>query len=1380
MMVTKETQHILYTTSHIQMTNSLQHRFTVKLSHNFYRYLCALGLIITLALPTQAQNFSRVFEGSATVRESGDRFGNAVSISGNFAVIGAQEENHDASDGAGSFLAEAGAAYIFQKDGNNNWSFLQKITAPTRQAKAFFGSSVSISGNYLIVGAKSDNSNKGAAYVFKLDVNNNKWLHKSTLNASDGADADLFGFSVGITEVGYAVVGAYKKGGSTGGAYVYEKNASTGVWEEKQSISPSALITGDEFGFSVSIDKDRIVAGSPQSSGTGAAYVFERDGGGTWKETTNTLKPPVADQQSGDLMGYSVAIEGDWALVGAIGDDHADDAGGGAVFDNAGAVYVFKRDGAGVWQYNHKLVASQRADDDQFGYSVAISGVNVVVGVPQEDEDLYNQNPINNAGLAYIFHLDASSQWVPTKTIQAAETRNSTANFGWAVGIDGDHAIVGAPGASGSPGVDQGGLMYAFVNSPTFNAGLAFDGINNHVVLPNESNFDFSTELTIECWVKLINTLSTGETRAIVSKGDDAWELNLQEVTGNVRAAFVFYGSNGKNEVIATNVDFNDGKWHHVAITFDGRPDFGKKLNFYIDGTLDKNTTYSVNINANDDPVWIGGNVDISGAFLNGAIGDLRIWKTTRSATDIANFKNCQLAGIPPCLTAYYKFNEGLPNGDNSSITQAKDETGTNNGTLTNFSLSGIISNYIDADPANEGLVTCSAILPAKIEVTGNGNTISNGGSINPSNNTDVGPVPLGHNLNLVYTIKNSGTGTLDLTSVTPDNNDDFKLNALSVTSLAPGETTTFQVSFNTPPTSTGEKLSFITILTNDCNNSKFVFPLRVIVADFPEIDIQNSGSTSIANGGTLDLGAQAVNKTTTETVSIFNTATTATLTLKGNPTVSITGSSNFTVSNLPTSGSTVAPSSSTTFSISYTPTSVGVHTATLTIENDDFDEGTYTIKLTGEGAEPEIAVQDQFGIAKASGSTVNMGTYTLGVNALQQTLVIQNLGPVPLTLAEQPSITGTGFSITQELSNLVIPVEGSANIQVNFRPTSAGTFTGKLTILSNDSDEGTYTINLTGTAVAPTDPEIALLYNGKELISGNDTIYFDTTAALNVRSAEVYIKNQGQATLTLSGNPLVSVGGADASEFNVDLSTTASSIAGEDSTRVTVNFAPVSTTLGEKVAVITISSNDSDEATYTIVLKSVSVKPPSTPTDVNITPVTLPPTTTNATRNALSITWATPSDLSNVEGFKIKRSDGNTDNFQEIADITNLSATSYQDLNLVEGVQYYYRVFSYNRYGESEPGDLQSLVYVGTQAQQLTQQTKVFPNPASHQVQIDLPLRQASQIKLYSPTGQSLQTWTFAAGQTPIISVKHLVAGKYTLQITMGKVVIYKPLVKK
>lgn len=1377
------------------MTNSKNDLFTVKFLHSFYRYLGAWALVFTCALSTQAQNFFQTAKVVADTRLADDQVGNSVSISGDYAVVGAQLEDED--EAGSNALTNAGAAYVFKKQSDGTWAPHQKIVSPTRVAGVQFGSAVSISGNYLIVGASLDNTNKGAAYVFELDTDD-KWKYKNTLTASDGADSDLFGFSVSITNIGYAVVGAYgnnEGGEDAGAAYIFERNASTQVWEQKQKVGTSN--GADKFGYSVAIDKDKLVCGAPEkNSGKGEAYTYGRNTGGTW-QFVSTLKAPTLDQQNGEGFGLSVAIYDDVIVVGAPKDSQRDDTGTDpSPLTDAGAVYIFNFNTASTWDYKSKKVALDRRAGANFGQAVGISENNIVVGAQKETNDAKNDNSLTDAGAAYIFHLDASNAWVQTKKM-VAKDREANASFGNVVAIDDDYVVVGAPtetkNADGNTSISGAGAAYIFQNNTTFNGGVSFDGStsSNYIELPNESTFDFTTEVTIECWVKLSSTLITGSNdQAIISKGDDAWELNIKESGGTARLAFVYYGSNGRNEVISTSaVDFNDTKWHHVAITFDGRETFSKRFNMYIDGASDQSTFPTVNIDTNDDPVRIGANVDIPTAFFNGAVSDLRIWKTIRKDTDIANFKNCQLDGGTPCLLAYYKLNEGLPNGNNTSISTVKDDAGSNDGVIAGLNLTGGNSNFVDVDPANERTpTTCSAILPAKIEVSGKGVLISNGGSVTPDNDTDVGPVPVNYSISLVYTIKNAGTGVLDLTKLSVENTDVFSYTPPAETVLNPGETATLTI---VPQTSNlGLLDNTITILTNDCDNSKFVFDMQIMVQELPEIDIQNSSGTSVASGGTIDLGAQAVGKTNSQSVNILNTSSSVVLTLKGNPTVTVAPSTEFTVSNLPASGSTIEPVSNTSFTVNYTPTSVGTHTATLTIESDDFDEGTYTIKLTGQGANPEINVQTQSGVSQASGSSIGMGTYTLGETPITQTLTIQNTGSVPLTLTEQPSTTGNaGFSVTQTSSNLEIAAGGTADIQISFRPSSSGAATGTLQIKSNDPDEGTYTINLTGTAIPSNSQEIAVVYDSTgtdgtvtriEAVIG-DTIAIDTTAALNVKSIDVYIKNQGLANLLLNGSPLVSVSGNDASEFNVDLSAAASTIAPEDSTLVKINFAPVSTNLGKKVTSIIISSNDVDEGTYTINLKSVSIQPPSTPTDVNIVPVTLPATTTNTTRNALSITWATPSDIGNVDGFKIKRSDGNTDNFQEIADITDLSTTSYQDLNLEEGVQYYYRVFSYNRYGESEPGELQSLVYVGTpEEQQLSQQTKVYPNPAQDWVRVDLPKRQAATIKLYSPTGRLLQTRTFAAGQTPNIAVQGLATGKYTLQIKVGKLVIYKPLVKR
>ncbi|MEZ4825087.1 MAG: FG-GAP repeat protein [Bacteroidia bacterium] len=120
-----------------------------------------------------------------------------------------------------------------------------------------------------------------------------------------------------------------------------------------------------------------------------------------WSEI---IKVTASDRESEDRFGYSVAISGDYAIVGAYEED--EDASGGNTLDVAGSAYIFLNQ-AGTWTQVQKIVASDREAGDRFGYSVAISGDYAVVGAYNEDEDALGGNSQTNAGSAYIFHNQA-------------------------------------------------------------------------------------------------------------------------------------------------------------------------------------------------------------------------------------------------------------------------------------------------------------------------------------------------------------------------------------------------------------------------------------------------------------------------------------------------------------------------------------------------------------------------------------------------------------------------------------------------------------------------------------------------------------------------------------------------------------------------------------------------------------------------------------------------------------------------------------------------------------------------------------------------------------------------------------------------------------
>ena len=123
-----------------------------------------------------AQTWNEAIKAVASDRAAGDEFGDSVSISGDYAIVGAYEEDEDAS--GGSTQADAGSAYIFERDGLGNWTQAQKLTASDRAAGDFFGWSVSISGDYAIVGAYGEDedasgantqNSAGSAYIFERD-----------------------------------------------------------------------------------------------------------------------------------------------------------------------------------------------------------------------------------------------------------------------------------------------------------------------------------------------------------------------------------------------------------------------------------------------------------------------------------------------------------------------------------------------------------------------------------------------------------------------------------------------------------------------------------------------------------------------------------------------------------------------------------------------------------------------------------------------------------------------------------------------------------------------------------------------------------------------------------------------------------------------------------------------------------------------------------------------------------------------------------------------------------------------------------------------------------------------------------------------------------
>jgi hypothetical protein len=353
----------------------------------------------------------------ASDRNAEDNFGTSVAIYGEYAIVGAYKRDETIN---GVFLRQCGAAYIFKKNGTGQWEEVQKLLADDPDSLDYFGVSVDIFGDYALVGASYKASGSfpqaGAVYVFEKQPDGH-WVEVQKLLASDKNAFDLFGWSVSL-HGNQALIGAYNQDrnqfgaelkNNAGAAYIFEKNSS-GQWEQIQKIVANDRSEGDFFGFDVSMEENTLVVGAYQSktdasgavpvNNAGAAYIFEKNNSGIWEQVK---KVTATERNDEDLFGYSVAVSGNNVLVGAYLEDEDGDEQN--TMNGAGAAFLFSNEN-GEWVLNRKLVAADRSPGDWFGFSLALDGAEAIIGAFADRDDENSQNPLPEAGSAYFFHND--------------------------------------------------------------------------------------------------------------------------------------------------------------------------------------------------------------------------------------------------------------------------------------------------------------------------------------------------------------------------------------------------------------------------------------------------------------------------------------------------------------------------------------------------------------------------------------------------------------------------------------------------------------------------------------------------------------------------------------------------------------------------------------------------------------------------------------------------------------------------------------------------------------------------------------------------------------------------------------------------------------
>jgi hypothetical protein len=374
----------------------------------------------------------------------GQSFGASVSVSGDTAVIGKMS-----NDGTST----QGAAYVFVRSGGV-WMQQAKLTAADGAAGDFFGASVSINGDTVVIGAagKSINGNTGQGAVYVFVRSGSIWSQQAEFTGADGSASDGFGGSVSLNG-DTALIGASGKtvngNARQGAAYVFVRSGNT--WSEQAELTAADGSATNGFGGSVSLNGDSALIGAGGkpvngNSGQGAAYVFVRSGT-IWSEQAELTAADGAGGEFGDAFGGpgtvfganggTVSIDGNTAVIGAVSKSFPNSG-----FEQ-GAAYVFVRSGS-TWSQQAELTQSFNV---YFGRSVALRGDTLLIGSVGGLFQYFGPGLTNE-------YVRSGNTWSKQQTFTAADNGNND-GFGGSVSVDGDTAVIGAPYGNNAAYVDD-------------------------------------------------------------------------------------------------------------------------------------------------------------------------------------------------------------------------------------------------------------------------------------------------------------------------------------------------------------------------------------------------------------------------------------------------------------------------------------------------------------------------------------------------------------------------------------------------------------------------------------------------------------------------------------------------------------------------------------------------------------------------------------------------------------------------------------------------------------------------------------------------------------------------------------------------------------
>lgn len=630
--------------------------------------------------------------------------------------------------GQSGFSGQRGRVSVYHRNQEGTWEFLKFLNSPVSRNDVYFGRSIAMDGDYMIIGADGgpppgDNfRSSGSAYIYyRHQGGTDNWGRQSSLHPIDNPnyrDGTMnFGYSVAISG-DWALVGSPKNHE----AYLFRRSGTSWIREQRLDYTVTNQLDTDRFGYAVAIDGDRAAVSAIRgrtssnispSNEHGTVYVYQRSGN-NWNNT-NTFRHE--NSSNGDQLGSSLYFHGEFLLAGARGINSGNTS-------NVGAVVVFRQSGSS-WQ-QEMVIQRGGPQNARFGDAIQVDRYGqLFIGMPE------GNSGATAGGGAFAYILIPR----PPASFNAADgTNDSSILLSWQsiAGEDGYRIFVNgevrdtrgpnitsytdvslAPGTYNVYGVQSfnalgssemvtdlgytfptgrisgsvqtvvgSGVPGVFVEAtPYATQALQLNG-SGYVEIPHTSRLNQSDTFTIEGWIRLTGTVGRQviySTRRFNEPGSFQFETGSAGTGAGGRLAV---SSINTWVVVSPPNVLQPGTWHHVAYVRDG--DHHRLL---VDGQPVATENSSVEFVANSSPKLVGTGANLSG-YLNGSIDELKIWNVARTDEQIADNRFLRFIGNESGLAAYWRMTQVFGSDQSQFQHYVADFAGGSHGQANNYTWS--------------------------------------------------------------------------------------------------------------------------------------------------------------------------------------------------------------------------------------------------------------------------------------------------------------------------------------------------------------------------------------------------------------------------------------------------------------------------------------------------------------------------------------------------------------------------------------------------------------------------------------------------------------------------------------------------------------------